>query len=97
MIKRARIPRAIENKQLNKEIKDAFIESGDVYGNPGITAQLKRNKTHVGESLVALLMRLANLKANLGYKLCYFKSSAPSVISENHVQQQFVVAKPYNA
>ena len=41
-------------------------------------------------------MRLAKLKANLGYKRRYFKSSIPSVISDNHVQQQFVVAEPDN-
>lgn len=89
-------PRAIENKQLTKEIKEAFVESGGVYGSPRITAQLKRNGTHVGENRVARLMRLAKLKANLGYKRRYFKPSAPSVISENHVQQQFVVAEPDN-
>ena len=89
-------PRAIENKQLTKEIKEAFIESGGVYGSPRITAQLKRNGTHVGENRVARLMKLAKLKANLGYERRYFKSSVPSVISENHVQQQFVVAEPDN-
>lgn len=89
-------PRTLENKQLIKEIKEAFIESGGIYGSPRITAQLKRHGTRVGENRVARLMRLAKLKANLGYKRRYFKSSAPSVISENHVQQQFVVAKPDN-
>lgn len=89
-------PRALENKQLTKEIKEVFIESGGVYGSPRITAQLKRNGTHVGENRVARLMRLAKFKANLGYKRRYFKSSAPSVIAENHVQQQFVVAEPNN-
>ncbi|KZN68184.1 transposase [Pseudoalteromonas luteoviolacea CPMOR-1] len=86
--------RAIENKQLTKEIKEAFIESGGVYGSSRITAQLRRNGTRVGENRVARLMQQAKLKANLGYKRRYFKSSMPSVISDNHVQQQFVVAEP---
>ena len=89
-------PRAIENKQLTKEIKEAFIESGGVYGSPRIAAQLKRTGTHVGENRVARLMKLAQLKANLGYKRRYFKSSVPSTISDNHVQHQFVVAEPDN-
>lgn len=50
-------PRALENKQLTKKIKPAYIESGGVYGSPRITAQLKRNGTHVGENRVARLMR----------------------------------------
>ena len=53
-------------------------------------------RTPNGENRVARLMRLAKLKANLGYKRRYFKPSAPPVISENHVQQQFVVAEPDN-
>ncbi|WP_105169754.1 IS3 family transposase [Pseudoalteromonas sp. T1lg23B] len=89
-------PRAIENQQLLREIKEAFIESGGVYGSPRITSQLKRNGTHVGENRVARLMRVAKLKANLGYKRRYFKSTSPSTISSNHVQQQFVVAEPDN-
>ncbi|KZN61326.1 hypothetical protein N478_04475 [Pseudoalteromonas luteoviolacea S4060-1] len=39
-------------------------------------------------------MQQAKLKANLGYKRRYFKSSMSSVISDNHIQQQFVVAEP---
>lgn len=87
-------PRVIENQQLLREIKEAFIESGGVYGSPRITSQLKRNGTHVGENRVARLMRVAKLKANLGYKRRYFKSTVPPTISNNFVQQQFVVAEP---
>ncbi|WP_152960875.1 IS3 family transposase, partial [Pseudoalteromonas sp. P1-9] len=65
-----------------------------VYGSPRITAQLRRNGTRVGENRVARLMKQAKLKANLGYKRRYFKSSTASVISDNHVKQQFVVAEP---
>lgn len=89
-------PIVFENKQLTKEITEAFIESGGVYGSPRITAQPKRNCTHVDENRVARLIRLAKLKAKLGYKRRYFRSSAPSVVYDNHVQQQFVVAKPDN-
>lgn len=87
-------PRAIENKQLTKEIKEAYVESGGVYGSPRITAQLRRNGICVSENRIARLMRAAKLKASIGYKRRYFKSSKPSTVSDNHVQQQFVVSEP---
>jgi len=37
------------------------------------------------------------VKANIGYKGRFFKSSVPSLIADNHLQQQFVVCEPYTA
>jgi putative transposase len=79
---------------LLEQIKSAFIESGGVYGSPRITAQLNRQGIKVSANRVAKLMQAAKLKARIGYKQRYFKSSVPALISDNHVQQQFVVSKP---
>lgn len=86
--------RAIENKILTKQIKSAYVESGGVYGSPRISAQLNKSGVKVSENRVARLMKAAKLKANIGYKRRYFKSSTLSVVADNHVEQQFLVMQP---
>jgi len=39
-------------------------------------------------------MKQAKLRADIGYKQHYFKSSAPHIAADNHLQQQFVVCEP---
>jgi putative transposase len=86
--------RSQQNKVLTEQIKLAFIESGGVYGSPRITVQLNRQGITVSENRVAKLMQAAKLKARIGYKRRYFKSSVPALISDNHVKQQFAVNQP---
>jgi len=86
--------RAKDNKRLLEQIKSSYIESGGVYGSPRITHDLRRQGVSCGENRVAKLMKEAKLKANIGYKRRYFKSAVPSVFSDNHLQQQFVVCEP---
>lgn len=92
--KAAESKRAIENKRLITQIKSAYVESGGVYGSPRITAQLNKLGIKVSENRVARLMKVAKLKANIGYKRRYFKPSAPSIVVDNRVQQQFLVMQP---
>lgn len=40
---------------------------------------------------------IRKLKANIGYKRRYFKSSVPALIADNHLQQQLVVSQPDSA
>ncbi len=82
------------NQQLTAQIREAYVESGGVYGSPRITAQLNRQGIYVSENRVARLMRAAKLKARIGYKRRYFASNVPAIVSGNHVQQQFVVSEP---
>ena len=42
-------------------------------------------------------MKQAKLKADIGYKKHYFKTSAPHIAADNHLQQQFVVCEPDTA
>lgn len=90
-------PREEANQQLSKRIHAAFIQSGGVYGSPRITHELRRQGERCSENRVARLMRVAKLKAQIGYKRRYFKSTMPSVIAHNHLQQQFDVCEPDNA
>ena len=85
---------AQENQRLTTLIHEAYMQSGGVYGSPRITHELKRQGETCSENRVARLMSKAKLKANVGYKRRYFRSSAPSPMAHNHLQQQFVVAEP---
>lgn len=68
-----------------------------VYSSPRITHELRYSGETCGENRVAKLMKQAKLRANIGYKRRYFKSAIPSVIADNHLQQQFVVCEPDEA
>jgi putative transposase len=46
---------------------------------------------------VAKLIKQAKLRANIGYKRRYFKSSTPHIAADNHLQQQFAVCEPDTA
>jgi putative transposase len=86
-----------DNIRLLQRIKESYVQSGGVYGSPRITHELRRQGEMCGENRVAKLMKQAKLKANIGYKRRYFKTPLPSVVSDNHLQQQFVVCEPDKA
>jgi putative transposase len=86
-----------DNVRLLEQIKASYVQSGGVYGSPRITHELRRSGETCGENRVAKLMKKAKLRANIGYKRRYFKSAIPSVIADNHLQQQFVVCEPDEA
>jgi putative transposase len=88
---------AQDNVRLLERIKASYVQSGAVYGSPRITHELRRQGESCGENCVAKLMRQAKLKANIGYKRLYFKSSVPAIAADNHLQQQFVVCEPDKA
>lgn len=88
---------AQENETLLERIKASYVQSGGVYGSPRITHELKRQGETCGENRVARLMKQAKLKANIGYKRRYFKSSKTHIATDNHLQQQFVVCEPDTA
>jgi len=86
-----------DNARLLEQIKASYVQSGGVYGSPRITHELRSSGETCGENRVAKLMKLAKLRANIGYKRRYFKSAVPSVIADNHLKQQFVVCEPDEA
>jgi putative transposase len=86
-----------DNARLLDRIKASYVQSGGVYGSPRITHELKLQGEPCSENRIAKLMKQAKLKANIGYKRRYFKSSTPSVAADNHLQQQFVVCEPDKA
>lgn len=85
------------NVRLLEQIKASYVQSGGVYGSPRITHELRRSGETCAENRVAKLMKQAKLKANIGYKRRYFKSSTLHIAADNHLQQQFVVCEPDTA
>lgn len=96
-LKQPESAREQDNQRLLKCIKEAYTESGGVYGSPRITHELRRQGEVCSENRIAKLMKQHKLKANIGYKRRYFKSSVPALIADNHLQQQFVVCEPDTA
>jgi len=86
-----------DNVRLLEQIKASYVQSGGGYGSPRITYELRRSGETCNENRVAKLMMQGKLKANIGYKRRYFKSSTPHVAAANYLQQHFVVCEPDTA
>ena len=60
--------RAIEDNRLLKLIKESYIVSGGTYGSPWIHRDLCEAGEACSVHRVAKIMRLNNLRAQIGYK-----------------------------
>ena len=78
-------------------IKQAWLESGCVYGYRKIHADLRELGETCGRNRVARLMRLEGLKAQVGYRKPRHKSGAVAVFADNHLNQEFNVQGPNRA
>jgi len=87
--------RALENERLTKLIKQAWLESGRVYGYRKIHDDLRSAGKTCSPNRVARLARSADIKAHIGYKRHpYIVGGKPSIISENKLNQNFTVKIP---
>lgn len=75
--------RAIEDNRLLKLIKESYIASGGTYGSPWIHRDLREAGESCSVHRVAKIMRLNNLRAQIGYKRRYIKGGKPSRIADN--------------
>ncbi len=90
--------RALEDKRQTKLVKDAWNESGKIYGYRKIYDDLIDMGEAVSENRVARLARLAGIQAQIGYKKkpgVY--GSKPSVVVDNTLDRQFTVVAPDRA
>lgn len=83
-----------DNERLAGLIKQSWLESGCVYGSPRIHADLRELGERCGLNRVARLMKAHKIKALLGYKRHYTKSSMPSKVAPNHLKQVFTALAP---
>ena len=87
--------RAKDNKRLTGLIKQAWLESGCVYGYRKIHDDLHCLGETLSLNRTARLMHNAEIKAQVGYKRKPSSyGGSPAVIAQNKLEQNFAVAKP---
>ena len=93
--KRPRSPRSLVNEHLSGLIKQFWLESGGVYGYRKIHSDLRDCGEPCGKHRVYRLMRIAGLRAQVGYRRRpKARSGPPSVVAPNRLNQQFQVEQP---
>lgn len=87
-----------EDRRLSGLIKQFWLESGGVYGYRKIYEDLRSVGERCGPNRVHRLMRLAGLRAEVGYRRRpKAKGGAPAVVAPNRLQQKFDVSQPDEA
>ena len=89
--------RAIEDYRLLKLINESYIASGGTYGSPWIHRDLREAGESCSVHRVAKIMRMNNLRAQIGYKRKYIKGGKPSRIAENVLERDFAPDAPNTA
>jgi putative transposase len=90
--------RAKDDKRLIGLIKQAWLESGCVYGYRKLHDDLRSVGETCCPNRVARLASIAGIKAQIGYKRkAGFYGSKPSIVIANRLQQDFKVGLPDHA
>ncbi len=87
--------RAKEDHRLLGLIKQAWLESGGVYGYRKIHGDLRELGETCGRNRVGRLMQAEGLRSQTGYRRRpAFYGGKPTVASPNHLARQFKVSEP---
>lgn len=87
--------RAQEDLRQTELIRQAWTESGKVYGYRKITDDLRDQGERVSENRVARLAALAGIAAQIGYKRRPGRyGGKPAVVVENKLEQRFQTSAP---
>ncbi|MDH5857639.1 IS3 family transposase [Lampropedia aestuarii] len=87
--------RALDDRRLLGLLKQAWLESGGVYGYRKLTMDMRDLGESCSRHRVARLLRCEGLKAQRGYrKRPYSKAGAPAIFAPNLLEQQFTVQAP---
>lgn len=87
--------RAKEEQRLTKRIKEAWLESGRVYGYRKLHDDMRSAGETCCPNRVARLARLAGIRAQIGYKRrpgTY--GGKPAIVANNQLKQKFEVKAP---
>jgi len=88
-------PRALEDARQTGLIKQAWTDSGKVYGYRKLTDDLRDAGETCSENRVARLARLAGITAQIGYKRRPGRyGGKPAVVAGNTLDRQFEVDAP---
>ena len=87
--------RAIDDQRLLGLLKQAWLESGGVYGYRKLTLDMRDMGEQCSRHRVARLLRCAGIKAQRGYgKRPCAKGGVPAAVAPNLLSQQFTVKAP---
>jgi putative transposase len=78
-------------------IKQFWLESGGVYGYRKIHEDLREYGERCGPNKVHRLMRLAGLKAQVGYRKPRHRGGAANIVVPNRLQRRFATMAPNDA
>jgi len=88
-------PRAKDDQRLLGLLKQAWLESGGVYGYRKLTMDMRDLGERCGKHRVARLLKLEGLRSQTGYRRRPgVRGGKAAVVAPNHLQRQFTVAKP---
>ncbi len=87
--------RTQEDARQTELLRQAWADSGKVYGFPKLTDDLRNQGERISENRVARLASLAGIEAQVGYKLRSGRyGGKPAVVAENRLEQRFDVSAP---
>jgi len=87
--------RAQEDARQTELIRQAWTESGKVYGYRKLTDDLRDQGESISENRVARLASLAGIVAQVGYKRRPGRyGGKPAVVAENRLEQRFEASRP---
>ena len=87
--------RAIDDQRLLGLLKQAWLESGGVYGYRKLTLDMRDMGEQCSRHRVARLLRCAGIKSQRGYgKRPCAKGGVPAAVAPNLLSQQFTVNAP---
>lgn len=95
--KQPQSPRKRDDERVQGLIKQAWLESGCVYGYRKIHDELRSWGESSGRNRIARLMKQEGLKAQVGYKRPTYRGGTVAALSANLLEQNFNVDSPNRA
>ncbi|CUI84854.1 IS2 transposase TnpB [Achromobacter xylosoxidans] len=87
--------RAQDDQRLTALLKQAWLESGGVYGYRKLTLDMRDLGERCGRHRVARLLKLEGLRSQTGYRRRPgVRGGKPAVVAPNHLQRQFTATQP---
>ena len=87
--------RAKDDQRLAGLLRQAWLESGGVYGYRKLTLDMRDLGERCGKHRVARLLKLEGLRSQTGYRRRPgVRAGKPAVVAPNHLQREFTVAQP---
>jgi putative transposase len=88
-------PRTIDDLRLLGLLKQAWLESGGVYGYRKLTLDMRDLGERCGKHRVARLLKGEGLRSQAGYgRRPGVRGGKPALVAPNHLQRQFTVVEP---